>query len=238
MSLAELDRQQHAVSAANAQVAALRAAAAEADNKLAYAQLRADADGVVTQVLAEAGQVVGEGTPVLIVARSAAREVEFSVPEQRRASLKTGQPVQVSLWSEPDTWMEGRVRWIAPTADAVTRAFPVRAFLIAPPGTLDLGVTATVRVTPPDDAQSQISLPIASVFDNHGASSVWIFDQKAGTLRQVPVKITGVSGNRYLIGGGVQPGDLVVTAGVHRLSVHDRVALFTGGERATDLANR
>jgi len=236
MSPAELDRQHHAVSSADAQVAALTAAAREADNKLAYAQLRADADGVVTQIAAEPGQVVGEGMPVLTVARTDEREVEFSVPEQRRGDLRAGQSVQVSLWSEPGTWMEGRVRWIAPTADQATRAFQVRASLLAPPITLGLGQTTTVRIMTDGAAHPQISLPIAAVFDDHGMKAVWILDPRLNAVRSAPVKVSGMDGNRYVISAGVQPGDLVVTAGVHRLTARDRVTIYSGGEQATGLA--
>src|SRR6516162_11384755 len=129
MSPAELDRQKHAVSAANAQVSALAAAAREANNRLGYSQLRADADGVVTQVIAEPGQVVSEGAPVVAVARTAEREVEFSVPEQNRGDFRIAQPVQIAVWWKPDNWTDGWVRWIAPAADQATRAFQVRASL-------------------------------------------------------------------------------------------------------------
>jgi len=235
MSPAELDRQQHAVSAANAQVSALTAAAREADNKLGYAQLRADADGVVTQVIAEPGQVVSEGAPVMAVARTTEREVEFSVPEQDRGDLRVGQAVQIALWWAPDTWMEGRVRWIAPTADQATRAFQVRASVNAPPATLGFGMTATVRVSR-GAAGGRVTLPIAAVFEHDGGGAVWILEPASGALRLSSVTVSGLEGNRYVIAAGVKPGDLVVTAGVHRLTAADHVAPYAGGERATALA--
>ena len=235
MSPAELDRQQHAVNAANAQVSALTAAAREAHNKLGYSQLRADADGVVTQVIAEPGQVVSEGAPVVAVARTAEREVEFSVPEQNRGDLRIGQPVQIAVSWAPNIWMEGRVRWIAPAADQATRAFQVRASLNAPPATLGFGVTATVRILK-EGASGRITLPIAAVFEHNSSGAVWILELTSGTLRLSPVTVSGLEGNRYVIAAGVKPGDLVVTAGVHRLTASDRVAPYAGGERATALA--
>lgn len=236
MSAAELDRQQHAVAAAIGQVAALTAAAREADNKLSYAKLRADADGVVTQVTAEPGQVVSEGAPVITIARTAERELEFSIPEQRRGSIQLGQTVQVSLWAEPTTWLEARVRWIAPSADVATRAFLVRVSLpVWPPGLL-FGMTASVRIPAAVSSHPQVTLPIAAVFDQRGTKAVWVVDSKAGVLRIATVEVTALSGNRYVVSGGLHPGDLVVTAGVHRLRAGDHVAAFTGGEQPTQLA--
>ena len=235
MSAAELDRQQHTVAAAVGQVAALTASAREADNKLSYAKLRADADGVVTQVTAEPGQVVSEGAPVITIARTAERELEFSIPEQRRGSIRLGQRVQVSLWSEPATRLEARVRWIAPSADMATRAFAVRAALLRWPEGLLFGMTASVRVPADASADTQVTLPIAAVFDQGGAKAVWVVDHKAGVLRMAAVEVSALDGNRYVV-TGLRPGEVVVTAGVHRLRAGDHVAVFAGGEQPTQLA--
>ena len=236
ISPAELDRQQHAVAAADAQVKALTAGTREADRRLSYVQLRADADGVVTQVAAEPGQVVSEGTPVLTIARTAEREVEFWVTEQRRDAFRVGQIVLVSLWSQPDVQLNARVRWISPAASEATRAFQVRASLVAPPPALGFGVTASVRTPSGDRTHSAVTTPIAAVFDHRGAKAVWIVDREAGALRLMQVEVIGLEGSRYVIGAGVRPGDLVVTAGVHRLTADDRVAVYTGGEQPTQLA--
>ena len=237
MSKAELDRQEHAVAAAEGQVAALTAQASEAANKLGYTELRADADGVVTKVMAEPGQVVSEGAPILVVARAGELEVEFSVPEQRLGGVRPGQAIQFSLWSEPETWLDARIREIAPAADPATRAFRVRATLLRPPPTVGLGMTANVRLGVLDRASTTVSLPVAAVFDRDGAKTVWLVDPAAGTLRPTPVEIGGLEGNRYLVTAGVRPGELVVTAGVHRLNAGDRVAVYAGGEQPTRSAS-
>ena len=118
----------------------------------------------------------------------------------------------------------------------MTRAFQARASLAPPYETVTLGLTATVRVTDRRPGPIEITVPLAAVFNDHGTSSVWVVDTAAGALRASPVTLSGVDGNRYVIRAGVQPGDLIVTAGVHRLTARDRVALYPGGERPTELA--
>jgi RND family efflux transporter MFP subunit len=233
MSSAELDRQQHVVAAAEGQVAALAAQVQEAANKLGYTALRSDADGIVTKVIAEPGQVVGEGNPVLIVARTAELEVEFAVPEQIRGNIDTGRWVKVSLWSQTETTIDARVREIASEADSVTRAFRVRATLRQPPASAKLGMTASVRLD--IVGRTGVSVPIAAVFDHEGGNAVWGINPQAGTLRLIAVAIGEVENNRYILTAGIQPGDLIVTAGVHRLTASDRVALYAGGEQTTQL---
>jgi membrane fusion protein, multidrug efflux system len=235
MSSAELDRQQHAAAAADGQVAALAAQVQEAVNKLDYTSLKSDADGIVTKVVAEPGQVISEGAPVLIIARTAELEVEFSVPEQSRRDIEPAQRVNVSLWSQPDALLEARIREIASEADPVTRAFRVRATLLHAPAVAKLGMTATVRLGRASLPNPPISLPIAAVFEHEGGKVVWEIDAKAGTLRLTSVTVGGVEGNRYIVTSGVLPGDLVVTAGVHRLTASDHVALYDGGEQTTRL---
>jgi RND family efflux transporter MFP subunit len=131
--------------------------------------------------------------------------------------------------------MEGRIRWIAPIADQATRAFQVRASVNAAPATLGFGMSATVRILSAG-ASARITLPITAVFAHNGSGAIWILDPASATLRLSSVTISGLQGNRYVIAAGVKPGDLVITAGVHRLTPGDRVAPYNGGERATPLA--
>jgi len=233
MSSAELDRQQHAVAAAEGQVAALTAQVQEAANKLGYTSLKSDADGIVTKIIAEPGQVVGEGNPVLVVAHTAELEVEFAVPEQIRGEIDIARPVKVSLWSQAEATIDARIREIASEADSVTRAFRVRATLLQPPASAKLGMTASVRLDLV--GRAGVSVPIAAVFDHEGGKAVWGINPQAGTLRLIAVIVGEVEGNRYILTAGIQPGDLVVTAGVHRLTASDRVALYDGGEQTTQL---
>ena len=57
-------------------------------NQSSYASLVADADGVVTGIDAEVGQVVSAGMPVVRIARTGEKEVRVSIPEDQVAKLK------------------------------------------------------------------------------------------------------------------------------------------------------
>ncbi|MCS6764326.1 MAG: efflux RND transporter periplasmic adaptor subunit [Candidatus Protistobacter heckmanni] len=71
---------------ATLKTAEARAMQAEANyrcqaNQTAYALLAADADGIVTLIEAETGQVVSAGQPVIRLAHTAEKEAAFAVPE-------------------------------------------------------------------------------------------------------------------------------------------------------------
>ena len=84
----EFDRHQTAYTTARERAAALEAQLGHAVNQLAYTELAADRDGVVTALEVETGQVVSAGQAVVKVAQLDEKEIHFDVPEHRLPGLK------------------------------------------------------------------------------------------------------------------------------------------------------
>jgi multidrug efflux system membrane fusion protein len=78
-SLFETRQAQYAAAAARARQA--RAQASVSGNQAGYAVLRAPRNGVITQRLADVGEVVAAGQPVYVLAAEGEREVAIAVPE-------------------------------------------------------------------------------------------------------------------------------------------------------------
>jgi multidrug efflux pump subunit AcrA (membrane-fusion protein) len=55
---------------------------------------------------------------------------------------------------------------------------------------------------------------------------VWVLDPKAMTLRSQTIQIATADGNEAVIASGLQPGMLVVSAGVHVLSPGQKVTVY------------
>ncbi len=83
ISAAEQHRRQATFDAAESRLKQAAAGLRSQANQTAYAVLLADADGVVTAVDAEVGQVITPGQPVIRVAQSAEKEVAIGVPKTR-----------------------------------------------------------------------------------------------------------------------------------------------------------
>lgn len=227
ISGAELERRDTALKAAEAQLAQARAQLAVQSNQSGYARLVASAGGVITAVEAEPGQVLSAGMPVLRIAYDGSRDAVFAVPESRIASVRVGQPVQVSLPGRDQPW-RATVREVAASADALTRTFAVRAAL---PASADapLGATVTVRneAASASKALAQaLKLPTTALRQDGNATAVWIFDPATGTVRSQPVQVAGADGNEVVIAAGVQPGQQVVAAGVHVLQAGQKVTVW------------
>ncbi|HYW58078.1 MAG TPA: efflux RND transporter periplasmic adaptor subunit [Polaromonas sp.] len=225
ISGAELERRDTTLKAAQAQMQQAQSQLAVQGNQANYAVLVADVSGVVTAVEAEVGQVVSAGTPVVRIAADGVRDVVFSVPEDKVAAFKPGQGVKVRLWAQ-NSELDGKVREVAASADPVTRTYPVKVALDTPTPPV-LG--ATVYVLPQGmgiTGTQVIKLPTTALRQDGKASAVWVLDKTSMTLKSQPVQIATADGNEAVIASGLQPGMLVVSAGVHVLSPGQKVTIF------------
>lgn len=235
ISSAELDRREAGLKSARSAAEQAEAQLRLQANQSGYAALTADVNGVVTAVEAEPGMVLAPGAPVLRLAHDGPREAWFAVPEDRAEALRAlqGRPgrLQVRLWGDEARSWPATVREIAAAADPATRTFLVKADLGSAPARL--GRTATVTVTVPDPepggpaAQAPaFTLPLAAVFEQRGASTVWVLDRAQMVVQPRAVGVAGADGNRIVVASGLQPGETVVTAGVHTLTAGQKVALY------------
>ncbi|PKO62657.1 MAG: efflux RND transporter periplasmic adaptor subunit [Betaproteobacteria bacterium HGW-Betaproteobacteria-18] len=222
---AELERRDAVFKAAQAQLDQAQAQLSAQGNQAGYANLHADAAGVVTAVLAERGQVVAAGIPVLQIAQDGARDVVFAVPEDKVAAIRPGTPAQVRVWSSAGT-LKGVVREVAASADPVTRTFTVKVALQAKD---DLALGSTVSVLPAalqHAGTPVIKLPTSALWQQGQATAVWVLDSASMTVKPQTVQISTADGNDVVVVGGLQPGMQVVVAGVHVLAPGQKVTLY------------
>ena len=225
ISGAELERRDTTLKAAQAQLQSAQAQAAAQGNQSVYATLSADVSGVVTAILAEPGQVLAAGTPVLQLAQDGARDAVFAVPEDKVGALRVGNAALVRSWASNST-VNAQVREVAASADPVTRTFAVKVAL--PPGT-DWPLGSTVAVLPAvlQHAGTQvIKLPTSALRQEGQGTAVWVLDVASMTVKLQPVQVATADGNAVVITAGLKPGMQVVTAGVHVLSPGQKVTLY------------
>lgn len=225
ISSAELERHDTTLKAAQAQYDQAQAQLSSQGNQAAYTSLVADASGVVTAVDAEVGQVVAAGTPVVRVAQDGARDVVFSVPEDKVQLVHVGAAAQVALWASRTT-VQGKVREVAASADPVTRTFAVRVALDAKDA-LPLGSTVSVTAAAfghVDRAMTKV--PTSALFKNGNSTAVWVLDPASMTVQLTPVEVITADGNEVVLADGLKPGTQVVSAGVHVLSPGQKVTLY------------
>jgi membrane fusion protein, multidrug efflux system len=208
---------------AQAQADATRAKQVQATENLGYTELKADNDGVITAVGADAGQVVSAGQMVVRLAQPGEREAVFNVAEAGFKNPPKNPTVAVELVSNPDIKTNGKVRYVSPQADPTTRTFTVRVSLPDAPPQMRLGanVVGSVRM----NEGMAVTIPGSSLFQKDGQPAVWIVT-KDGTVQLKPITVERYQGDAVVVGSGLAQGDVVVTGGVQKLLPGQKVRLM------------
>lgn len=207
--------------AAESQVDAARANVDIAQNRLGYTRLVANAAGTVTAVGAEPGEVVQAGRMIVQLAQKGGIDAVFDVPPQVKDIAPSQPEITVMLTMNPQVKAQGRVREVSPRADAITGTFQVRVALKNTPPEMRLGSTVTGRMSV--GGASGIRIPASALTRADGQPAVWVVDPKENTVSLREIEVASFSPDQVIVGGGLRPGEIVVTAGVHALRPGQKV---------------
>lgn len=221
---AMFDQAEQAFRSARAQVDAAQAQANIAETQLGYADLISDSSGTVTARRAEPGEVVAAGQPIVQLAREGGRDAVFDVPARVIQSASANAEIVVTLSSDSKVQTTGRVREVAPQADPVTRTFKVRVGLNNPPAAMRLGSTVTGSTQL--GAGPGLEIPASALTSANQQPAVWILDPANNTVSLRNIEVLRYDLARVAVAGGLQAGDIVVTAGVQTLRPGQQVRLL------------
>ncbi|CAI8789831.1 efflux RND transporter periplasmic adaptor subunit [Pseudomonas zeae] len=223
ISASAYDQFRAAAETAKAQLNAAQAQADVARNASGYALLVADADGVVVETLAEPGQVVSPGQPVVRLARAGQREAIVHLPETLRPAA--GSTAQASLYGVNSAPVTVNLRLLSDSADRTTRTFEARYVLEGPLANAPIGATVTLSIAEGATQTQALQVPIAAVYDPGKGPGVWLI---AGTPAKVTwraVQVLGLSDDSARIAGDLTAGEQVVALGAHLLRDGEEVRL-------------
>ena len=186
-------------------------------NALSYTNLVAGADGMISNITAEEGQIIAAGQTVMTLTQEGEREIEIAVPESRLAEVSVGMPAAVALWANSAAYT-GILRELSPVPDAATRTYTARIALTDAPADLPLGMTARVRLGA--SVQEGAAIPLSALYQTGDTAQVYVVEDDAVHL--VPVTVTAFRTNDALVTGLPQSAR-IVTAGVHQLHEGEKV---------------
>lgn len=126
----ELDQARAGLDAASASITTLQgqleqaeAALAEVEVNIGKTEITAPADGVITQLSVEEGELISTGLPIAVITDTAAPWVECKVMEDNLSKVKLDQSVEVTFQAYPGEVFQARITQINKSADfAVKRA--------------------------------------------------------------------------------------------------------------------
>jgi RND family efflux transporter MFP subunit len=223
ISEAEYQKRETNYNSAKSRLEQVQAQLRQSQNQVRYTTLAATHDGIITSLDAESGQVVSAGQVVMRLARPEEKEVVVAVPENRLDELRLSPDIRVSLWAQPDKPYQGKLREISPGADPVTRTYLAKISITNVDDKVKLGMTASVYLQGAS-SKTVFALPLTALYQIQGKQpAIWIVEGAANTVRLVPVKLGEYRGNTVTVLEGLSNGQLVVTAGVHKLFAGQKV---------------
>jgi len=203
-----------------------RAALRKAKEALADSRIYAPYDGFILARLANAGETIPSGRPVLRVADMRTNALEVGVPDTLVNQVRTNRPCMVTVSAFEGLRFVGWVSEVGRAAKEGTRLFRV---VVKIPNhdrdqVLRAGMSATVDLagTEPPDGQAVV-VPLSALISRADGSNgrqlaVYVVGDD-GRTRERPVRTGNIVRSSILVTGGLRPGEKVVTFGLAQ--VHD-----------------
>lgn len=157
-----------------------------AKNTLSYATLRANSDAVVTDILAETGQVISAGIPVIRLAKNGEREAVVALPETMRPPI--GSTAQVQLYGNENSPVSAVLRQLSSSANPTTRTFEARYTLSGELANAPIGSTVNVIILQNQQALNDtLQVPLAAILDKGNGVGVYVVSQNKVMWRAIEI---------------------------------------------------
>lgn len=217
-----VSRQQYEKMKLNHDIAVSRAAQAKAglgtaQGQMRYATVTAPINGVVTQKLANEGDIAAPGQPVLMLENPARLQVQTAVSDDLYKGIRLGQDVMVEIDGQ-DQPVSAKVARLSPAADPMTHTYTVKLDVAAPG--LKSGTFA--RVLFPTGKRSVLTVPAAAVLDRAGITGVFVVDAQ-GKAQYRMLRVGKSQGGLVEVLSGLNPGERVVTGNAQAVNNGDKV---------------
>lgn len=181
------------------------------------------------------GEYLSPGQHVVSLTALDTLLVEFAVPQQAFAAIKTGAQVELKTDAYPNRSFTATVNAIEPQVDAETRNIQVQATLDNSDLALRPGMYVNASLSLDNRKQALLVPNTAIQTSAQGYSAVVIRGNdslKQGNAEIISVQIGERVGNQMVVTSGLNAGDVIVTVGQNRIQPGAEVVVskLTGTE--------
>ena len=186
--------------------------------------IRAPFAGSLGIRLANLGQILNEGEPIVTLQKIDPIFVNFYIPQQQLAQVKPGLKVRVTTDALSGQMIEGDITAISPEVDAATRNIRIQATVANHQERLRPGMFVNVSVVLPS-RQKVLAIPATAVLYAPYGDTVFVVHEKQSEKGVQPVKVLQQKivqlgekrGDFVSIVSGLDQGETVVSTGVFKL---------------------
>ncbi|MCB9746034.1 MAG: efflux RND transporter periplasmic adaptor subunit [Alphaproteobacteria bacterium] len=207
--------------AAQAQVASVGAKVQQARSQVDYCTLSAPVAGAVAEVQASEGENLNAGTPVVTLSSGDKLEVAVAVPETLIGRVRGGEPVAVSFPALGLSELPGTITEVGVATAARSSTFPVVVQLGEGGEAVRAGMAAEVRFRfEAAEAEAHVRVPAVAVAEDQAGRFGFVVEPGAdgvGVVRRRELSVGPMSAEGLAILDGLEPGELLITAGVSQL---------------------
>ncbi len=219
----------------NASAAELEAARANADSARASLQsarrtleialdqversvLEANRDGRVSDVLVTANETVGAGSPVIALTPDQKLQVTVAVPGAWVGRVERGQAATATFAELGGASLPAAITEVGVTGRS--GSFSVTVELSEDDPRLRPGMGADVEIVVEETEDKRLELPLAAIGEDSEGRHVWVVEgwqDGRGTVRRRAIETGDLTSERVVVTSGLEPGAIVVTAGISLL---------------------
>lgn len=191
---------------------------------LSNTKLTSPISGVLLKKLAEPGEIVGVGTPILVVSDISKVKVNAYIPENQLQYIRIGQEAKVYIGAVDKTF-SGKVVEVGSVADVTSRAFTIKVEVNNPQLQIRPGMIAAVSL-PGNATKSALMIPAMAVLHTPDDQTyVYVVDETKLMAFRRNVSIGAVNNDKVEITSGLSANETFVTGGQQKLSNGSKIAI-------------
>ena len=195
-----------------------------------YSEIRASQDGYVLHKLANVGQVVSSGTPVLQTngAGSGKWLLRVGISDREWAMLKLNDAAAVQTTALPGQVWEGRVSRKSEGVDAATGTFTADITLTAQkPKAIAAGMfgKAVIHPAAPAEGTGGWQIPYEALLDGDGGTGYVFVTNDNRTAHKLKVTVGGITQNTVTITDGLQDASSLIVSGSAYLTDNSPISI-------------
>lgn len=172
--------------------------------------IKAPFSGVVTAKLSEVGAFAAPGVPLLQITDISTLKFTVNVPESNLKQFQPNQNYNISADVFPELSLNGKLSMIGSKAN-MGNSFPVQ-FQVVNTKQLSIkaGMFGKVELSTNETKQG-IFIPSSAIINNENKAQVYIVKNGKSVLHTITISKN--IGNKTIVSGGLNVGDIIVTNG-------------------------